>query len=92
MLSTHLAEAYGIRQQTLHQTIERNIERFPEDSVFRLSPEEIAGLESQIEISGQAAPYAFTGHGVALLSGILFDERAIYENQEVRAPTCNCRK
>ena len=92
MLSTHLAEAYGIRQQSLHQTIERNIERFPKDSVFRLSPEEIAGLESQTEISGQTAPYAFTGHGVALLSGILFDERAVYESQEACAPTCNCRK
>lgn len=92
MLSTHLAEAYGIRQQALHQTIERNIERFPEDSVFRLSPEEIAGLESQTEISSQTAPYAFTGEGVALLSSILFDEREIYENPEACAPTCNCRK
>lgn len=92
MLSTHLAEAYGIRQQALHQTIERNIEHFPENSVFRLSPEEVAGLEFQIEIPDQTAPYAFSGHGVAFLSGVLFDERTIYENQEACAPTCNCRK
>lgn len=92
MFSTHLAEAYGIRQQALHQAIERNIECFPEDSVFRLNPEEIAGLKFQIEIPDQATPYAFTGQGVALLSSVLFDEQAIYENQEVRAPTCNCRK
>lgn len=96
MFSTHLAEAYGIRQQALHQAIERNIECFPEDSVFRLNTEEFANLKSQIGISSwggvQIAPYAFTGHGVALLSSVLFDERAIYENQEVRAPTCNCPK
>lgn len=92
ILSTHLAEAYGIRQQSLHQTIERNIECFPEDSVFRLSPEEMAGLESRSEISDQSARYAFTAQGVALLSSILFDERAIYENQEARSPACNCRK
>ena len=92
ILSTHLAEAYGIRQQSLHQTIERNIDCFPESSVFRLDPEEIAGLEPQTEIPDTAAPYAFTGEGVALLSSILFDEREIYENPEARSPACNCRK
>lgn len=89
MLSPHLAEAYGIRQQTLHQTIERNLECFPEGSVFRLNPEEMTGLECQ---SDQAVVYAFTGHGVATLSSILFDELAIHESQEVRAPTCKCPK
>lgn len=91
MLSTHLAEAYGIRQQTLHHTIERNIECFPEGSLFRLDTEEITGLEFQAELPDQAVPYAFTGHGVALLASILFDELAIHESQEERAPTCGCR-
>ncbi|MDE2117469.1 MAG: ORF6N domain-containing protein [Betaproteobacteria bacterium] len=92
MLSTHLAEMYEIEPGAMVRTIERNIACFPEGSVFQLKPEEIAGLQSTHAVSGRAAPYAFTGQGVATLSGILFDERATDGNQEACAPTCSCRK
>lgn len=92
MLGVHLAEAYGIEPQALDQAVERNIGRFPEGSVFRLNPEEFAALKIHPAISGQAAPYAFTGQGAATISGILFDERAMHESQETCAPTCSCRK
>ncbi len=92
MLSMTLAEIYEVEPSVLVQAIERNIECFPEGSVFQLKPEEIAGLNSQHAISCQAAPYAFTGQGVAILSSILFDERAMHENQEACAHTCSCRK
>lgn len=87
-----LAEAFGIEPQAVDQAVESNIGRFPEGSVFRLSPEEFVGLKSRHAASGQAAPYAFTRQGAATLSGILFDERAMHESQESCAPTCACRK
>lgn len=92
MLSMHLAEMYEIEPRALDQAVERNIERFPEDSMFQLNPDEVAGLKSQVVISSQAAPYAFTGQGVAMLSSILLDERAIHDNPESCAPTCSCRR
>lgn len=92
MLSMHLAEMYEVESQALVQAVERNIECFQEDSMFQLNPDEVADLKSQLAISSQAEPYAFTGQGVAILSSILFDERAIHDNQESCAPTCSCRK
>jgi hypothetical protein len=92
MLGIHLAEAYGIEPQAMAQSVERNIEHFPKDSVFQLSPEEFASLKAHHVTSSQAALYAFTRHGVAALSSILFDERAMHENPGACAPACGCRK
>ncbi|MBI5439445.1 MAG: ORF6N domain-containing protein [Nitrosomonadales bacterium] len=87
-----LAEAFGIEPQAVDQAVERNIGLFPEGSVFRLNAEEFAGLKAHHVISNPAAFYAFTRHGVGILSSILFDERAMRESQESCAPTCDCRK
>ena len=69
----------------LNQAVKRNIERFPEDFLFRLTKEEC--LRSQIvtlkEAQGQHLkylPYAFTENGVAMLSGILKSPIAIEVN------------
>lgn len=92
MLGIHLAEIYEVEPQALDQAVTRNIRCFPENSVFQLNHEEIAGLKLQHAISGQAAPYAFTAQGVVMLSSILFDEQTNNGNQEDCAPTCSCRK
>lgn len=92
MLGMHLAEMYEVEPEALDQAVERNTEYFPEDSVFRLNPDEIADLKSQLAISSQAAPYAFTGPGLAMLASILLDENAIRDDQDSCAPTCSCRK
>ena len=92
MLSMHLATLYGVEPSAMVQAIECNNECFPEGSVFQWKPEEIAGLNPETAISGQAAPYAFTGQGVALLSSILFDEQATHDPRETCAPRCSCRK
>lgn len=91
MLGMHLAEVYGVEPQALDQSVERNIECFPEGSVFRLNPDEVAGLEAQVAIQNQAEPYAFTGPGLAMLASILLDEHAIRDDQDLCAPTCGCR-
>lgn len=93
MLGMHLAKMYEVEPEALEQAVKCNIECFPEDSVFQLNPDEIIGLESQVAISSRTtAPYAFTGQGVAILSSVLLDERAIHDGQESCAPTCSCRK
>lgn len=87
MLSTHLAELYGVEPRALVQAVKRNADRFPPDFMFQLVPEEVANLKSQIVISSwggiRAAPYAFTEQGVAMLSGVLRSPRAVRVNIEI---------
>lgn len=67
--------------------MKRNAERFPEDFMFQLSPEEFENWRSQIVISNRGAkmglrrqPYVFTEHGVAMLSSVLRSKRAVEVN------------
>lgn len=76
MLDFHLAELYGVETRALKQAVRRNPERFPEDFMFELDPEEAGILVSQSVIPGLgklggAAPMAFTEQGVAMLSSVL---------------------
>src|SRR3970040_1628000 len=76
MLSTDLAELYGVEPRVLVQAVKRNIERFPEDFMFQLNDQEFTNLKSQFVTSSwggirRATPYAFTEQGVAMLSSIL---------------------
>ena len=88
MLSTDLAELYGVEPRILVQAVKRNITRFPQDFMFQLSKEEFSNLKSQIVISSwgglrRAPPYAFTEQGVAMLSSVLRSKRAIQVNIEI---------
>ncbi len=88
MLSTHLAELYGVSTKALNQAVKRNIERFPEDFMFQLSDGEFANLKSQFVTSSwgglrRAVPYAFTEQGVAMLSSVLRSKRAVRVNVEI---------
>jgi hypothetical protein len=52
MLDSDLAELYGVETKVLNQAVQRNLERFPEDFMFRLSAEEAQlALRSQIVTS-----------------------------------------
>ena len=51
MLDFDLAAMYGIETRTLNQAVKRNIERFPEDFMFKLTKGELEILKSQIVIS-----------------------------------------
>lgn len=91
MLGMHLAEMYEVEAKALDHAVERNIACFPAGSVFRLNADELAGLEAQVALLNQAAPYAFTGSGMAMLASILLDENAVSAGQDACAPTCSCR-
>jgi len=76
MISTDLAELYGVEPRVLVQAVKRNIGRFPDDFVFQLTSKEFGNLKSQIVISSwggsrRSRPYAFTEQGVAMLSSVL---------------------
>jgi len=87
MLSMHLAELYEVETRALVQAVKRNIERFPEDFMFQLNPEEFSILKSQIVTSSwggvRTAPYAFSEQGVSMLSSVLRSDRAIQVNIEI---------
>lgn len=84
MLDFDLAELYQVETRVLNQAVKRNAERFPEDFMFRLNPEEWRILKSQFVISSwggsRKQPSAFTEQGLAMLSGILSSRIAIQVN------------
>ena len=47
MLDRDLARLYGVETRVLNQAVQRNIERFPEDFMFRLTKEDVEFLKSQ---------------------------------------------
>ena len=85
MLSSDLAQLYGVEPKVLIQAVKRNIERFPEDFMFQLTNQEFINLKSQIVTSSwggirRANPYAFTEQGVAMLSSVLRSKQAVHVN------------
>ena len=89
MLDTDLAALYGVEVRALVQAVKRNVERFPDDFMFQLDADEAAALRSQAVISkteaspgrgGRRTAYAFTKQGVAMLSSVLRNERAVAVN------------
>jgi len=87
MLDKDLAELYGVETKVLIQAVKRNIERFPEDFMFQLTKEEFEILRSQFVTSSWGGrrylPYAFTEHGILMLSSVLNSERAILVNIQI---------
>ena len=87
LLDWTLARLYGVTAKRLNQAVRRNRTRFPSDFMFRLSAEEMANLKSQSAISSWGGrrhrPYAFTEHGVAMLSSVLRSPRAVRVNIEI---------
>ena len=90
MLSTDLAELYGVVPRELIQAVKRNIKRFPDDFMLQLTQDEDKLLRSQNVIlkkgRGQHTKYpayAFTEQGIAMLSSVLNSDRAIAVNIEI---------
>ena len=58
MLDRDLAELYNVETRALNQAVKRNIDRFPNDFLFRLNKNEWTLLKSQIVISNNDATLA----------------------------------
>ena len=84
MLDLDLAELYNVETKRLNEQVKRNLNRFPDDFMFQLNNEEFNNLKSQIATSSwggtRKLPYAFTEHGVLMLSSVLNSDRAINVN------------
>lgn len=87
MLDRDLAALYGIENKRLNEQVKRNITRFPEDFMFQLDKNEFQNLKSQIATSSwggtRKLPFAFTEHGVLMLSSVLNSEKAIQTNIQI---------
>ena len=88
MLDYDLAAIYGVKTGSMNQAVKRNIDRFPEDFMFRLTEEEWehllqSGMISQIVISSlskrkkSSPPFAFTEHGAVMLASVLHSSSAV---------------
>ena len=90
MFDSDLAVLYGVATKILNKAVARNIERFPDDFMFRLTAEELAILRFQIGTSKSPSkdprggrryrPFVFTQEGIAMLSSVLRSERAVEVN------------
>jgi len=90
MLDFDLAALYQVTTKALNQAVRRNRQRFPTQFMFRLKAKEVDELNrSQIVTGSQKhrdpkfSPYAFTEHGILMLSSVLNSERAIQVNIEI---------
>jgi hypothetical protein len=83
MLDWDLATLYEVPTKVFNQAVQRNLDRFPEDFMFRLTEQELRENRSQLVTGSQRhraprnPPWAFTEHGVAMLSAVLRSDRAV---------------
>jgi phage regulator Rha-like protein len=85
MLDSDLARIYGVESRRLNEQVKRNSDRFPDDFMFRLSPDEwekLRRLRSQNATlkRGQHRkypPYVFTEHGALMAANILKSKTAM---------------
>ena len=89
LLDQDLAALYQVETKALNRAVRRNQDRFPEDFMFQLTPVEVELLRCQFGTSKDSdenrggrryLPYAFTEHGIAMLSGVLTSTRAVEVN------------
>lgn len=97
ILDRVLAKLYGVSTKVLNQAVRRNRERFPPDFMFQLTMEEVKALETPDEsLRSQIVtlkkprgkhikyrPYAFTEHGILMLSSVLNSDRAVQVNIQI---------
>ena len=88
MIDRDLAELYEVETKRLNEAVKRNIERFPLDFMFKLTKDEFLQLVAicdrfKLLKHSVSTPYAFTEHGIAMLSSVLRSKKAISINIEI---------
>lgn len=89
ILDSDLAALFGVTTKRLNQQIRRNLNRFPDDFAFALTPEEAESLRTQLAISNSRhggrrfLPRMFTEHGVVMAANVLNSQRAVSMSLEV---------
>ena len=84
MFGHDLASLYGVGTKVLNRAVKRNVDRFPDDFMFLLTNKEVIDLRCQFGTSSWGGqrylPYAFTEHGILMLSSVLNSPRAVQVN------------
>ena len=93
ILSSDVAKLYNSETKIINQVVKRNINRFPEHFCFQLTNEEYYSLRSHFVTSkehipftrggNRYLPYAFTEHGIMMLSGLLKNDIAVEINVRI---------
>jgi len=96
ILDKDLAALYGVQTRDLNKAVGRNLDRFPDDFLFRLTPAEFAELKFHFGTSSwggtRKLPMAFTELGVAMLSSVLKSRRAVLVNIQIMRTFVALRK
>jgi hypothetical protein len=96
ILDQDLARLYGVTPKALNQAVKRNLDRFPDDFMFQLtkveteewerlkrSRSQIVTLKRSRGMNIKYQPYAFTEHGILMLSSVLKSQRAVQVNIQI---------
>ena len=87
MFDKDLAVLYGVGTRDLNKAVTRNLDHFPGDFMFQLTPLELKNLMFHFGTSSwggvRKRPRAFTEQGVAMLSSVLKSKRAVQVNIEI---------
>ena len=96
ILDHDLARLYGVTTKVLNQALKRNLDRFPEDFMFQLTKAEAEECQRRQRLRSQIVtlknprgthrkyqPYAFTEHGILMLSSVLKSPRAVQVNIQI---------
>jgi hypothetical protein len=92
MIDVALAALYGVTTKRLNEQVKRNLQRFPDDFMIRLTVREydtlgrqggIPGMRSQFATSkGRGGrrylPFAFTEHGAIMAANVLNTPKAVH--------------
>ncbi|MEN9334112.1 MAG: hypothetical protein RLY35_1292 [Bacteroidota bacterium] len=103
ILDKDISILYGVSTKVLNQAVKRNINRFPNEFMFKLTTEETIFSRSQIVTlksenypkRGQNikyVPHAFTEMGIAMLSAVLKSEIAVRVSIEIIQAFTEIRK
>ena len=82
MMDSDLAEMYGVETKALKQAVKRNMDKFPDDFMFELTAEEAEDFSRSHFVTLKRGhtikylPFAFTEHGVLMLSSVLRSKQA----------------
>jgi len=88
MLDSDLAYLYEVEAKRLNEAVKRNIKRFPDDFMFRLTKDEFAEVVANCDHLQKlkfrpTLPYVFTEQGVAMLAAVLNSQKAIDVNIQI---------
>ena len=82
MIDADLAELYGVPTKVLNQAVKRNLDRFPDDFMFRLNAAEKTEVVTNCDHLAnlkfsKSLPFAFTEHGAIQAANILSSPQAV---------------